>query len=114
MTTKELIEALKKVDPEGDTQVCVGNTPIYFVENETAYWDGLLQVLIQDHSKDPFYNIKGYKVTGSGRKVQLHLMGLDDVILDNPEIPIDLSELSDDRRGEWGQRIEDLRRRMRE
>ena len=40
MTTKELIEALKKADPEGGTQVCVGNTPIYFVENETAYWDG--------------------------------------------------------------------------
>lgn len=109
MTSKELIEALRKEDPDGDTEVCVGNIPIYFLGNEAAYWDGRLEMLIQDHSKDPYYNIVGYKVTGRGRKVQLHLMDLDDVILDDPDTPVDLSELEDQTKEMWKERVEDLR-----
>ncbi len=33
MKTKDLIERLKEADPEGETEVVVGGTDIYFVES---------------------------------------------------------------------------------
>jgi hypothetical protein len=85
VTTQELIKRLNEVDPDGTTEVSVGNVPIYFCASEPAYYDGYLQTLIQDHSKDPYYNIVGMRRTGQGRKVVLHTYSVQDYIIDDPE-----------------------------
>ena len=112
MTTFELIKKLQSVDPSGKLQVVVNNIPIYTVDNVEAYWDGRLQMLIQDRSKDPYYNIVGYKVTSQGRKVRLNTMDLDDVMLDNPDIPVYLEELGKYFKKEWEERVRDTREEM--
>ena len=109
MTTAELIKKLQEEDPSGELQVVVGNIPIYTVDNVEAYWDGRLQMLIQDHNRDPYYNIVGYKVTSQGRKVRLHTMDLDDVMLDNPDIPVYLEELGEHFHPEWEERVRKTR-----
>lgn len=109
MTTAELIKRLQEEDPSGELQVVVDNVPIYTVDNVEAYWDGRLQMLVQDRSRDPFYNIVGYKVTERGRKVRLHTMDLDDVVLNDPDIPVDLSELSEHYRPHWERTVRETR-----
>lgn len=107
MTTSELIERLQKEDPTGKLQVVVDNIPIYTVDNVEAYWDGRLQMLIQDDRKG--YNISGYKVTSQGRKVRLNTMDLDDVMLDNPDIPVYLEELGKHFLQEWEEKVRKTR-----
>lgn len=94
MKTKDLIAELQRLDPEGDTEVCVNNIDIYFLSVEHAYWDGSLQVLSRDESKKPYYNLTGGKYVRHGRKVVLHPVSIDDVVRDNPETAVvDYSEL---------------------
>ena len=112
MTTAELIKNLQSADPSGKLQVVVGNIPIYTVDNVEAYWDGRLQMLIQDHRKG--YNIVGYKVTSQGRKVRLHTMDLDDVMLDNPDIPVHLEELGEHFRQDWEETVRKIREESKE
>ena len=93
MKTKDLIAALQENDPSGEIECCVGNADIHFVNVEPAYYDGRLQVLERDHSKDPYYNIVGAKRTSKGSKVVLHVYSIEDYISDNPEdARIDYSE----------------------
>jgi hypothetical protein len=82
MTTNELIEALKKEDPQGDAEVVVGGTPIYYVDRQPGYYDGSYSKLIIDESKKPFYCVKGIKHTRAGMKLKLVTMNMEDV-LDN-------------------------------
>lgn len=114
MKTRELIAALQKEDPSGELEVVASGTPIYFVERQEAYYDGPLQMLVHDESKRPYYSIVGYKVTQRGSKVKLHLMSLDDCMLDEISLPVDLSEVSDFHRERWEKRVAELRERMRE
>ena len=85
MKTKDLIAALQENDPSGEIECCVGNADIHFVDVEPAYYDGRLQILERDHSKDPYYNIVGAKRTSKGSKVVLHVYSIEDYISDNPE-----------------------------
>lgn len=97
MKTKDLIAALQENDPSGEVECCVGNAPIFFLANMPAWYDGKLQVLVQDHSKDPYYNIVGAKRTNKGRKIVLHTHSIEDYISDNPEdAKIDYSECGDE------------------
>lgn len=112
MKTRELIAALQKEDPTGELEVIAGSAPIYFATREPAYWDGSLQMLIHDDSKRPYYSIVGYKVTDRGEKIRLNLMELDDVLLDAPDAPVDLSELSEGRRERWAKRVSEVRAKM--
>jgi len=114
MKTRELIEALQLEDPSGELEVIAGGTPIYFASRQPAYYDGPLQMLIHDESKRPYYSIVGYKVTQHGEKVRLHLMGLDECMLDEQSIPVDLTELGEYQRGSWEKRVAELREQMRE
>ena len=97
MKTKDLIAALQKKDPSGEIECCVGNADIHFLSVEPAYWDGRLQILHRDHSKDPYYNIVGAKRTSKGSKVVLHVYSIEDYISDNPEdAKVDYSECGND------------------
>lgn len=100
MKTRELIARLQAQDPSGELQVCSGNRPIYFVERLPAYYDGRLQMLIQDETRTD-YNIVGYKITGRGEKVQLHIMDLEDCIAGNADLPLDVADLSEGAQREW-------------
>ena len=95
MKSSELIKQLQELDPEGVIEVCVNNVDIYFLDVEGAYYDGSLQVLTRDHSKDPYYNITGGKYVRSGKKIVLHPMSIRDVLWDNPDTAvIDYSEIN--------------------
>ncbi len=85
MKSKDLIRFLQEVDPEGETEVCVDNEDIYFVERPEAYWDGRLQVLIRDPDKAPYYNVDGIKFVSRGEKIRLNLLPFQDVLLNDSD-----------------------------
>lgn len=97
MKTKELIKILQDADPEGETECCIGNEDIHYVTVEPAYWDGRLQVLERDHSKNPYYNIIGGKYTTRGHKVLIRPISITEAICTavefGQEFPVDYSEL---------------------
>lgn len=92
MKSKELIRLLQEEDPTGEVEVCIDNADIHFISTEPAYWDGTLQVLTRDHSKDPYYNITGGKYVRTGSKVVLHPLSIRDVLWSDPDAIIDYSE----------------------
>jgi hypothetical protein len=93
MKTKELIKQLLDADPSGEREVCVGNVDIFFVEKMPAFYDGRLQVLQRDENLKG-YNIVGAKLVSSGLKINIHTMSIFDALWDNPNLPIDYSDLS--------------------
>lgn len=113
MKTKELVAALQSEDPSGELEVVAGGLPIYYVERLPAYYDGNLQMLVQDKSVQG-YNITGYKVTGKGEKVVMRLMDLGDVLCEDAEAPVDLSGLSKLSFEDWTKRVEAERKESRE
>lgn len=89
MKTKELIRRLQEADPSGEVECCVGNLDILFVSKEPAYYDGRLQVLERDASKEPYYNVVGAKIVGSGAKMQIHTLSIEDALVDHPDMPVE-------------------------
>lgn len=117
MKTKDLIAALMEADPSGELEVGDGNADIYFVERQESYYDGSFQQLIRDKSKEPYYCITGCKVWASGQKVKLHLMGCEDVISNNPDATVDLSDLEARmpvRFAYWQKQVEEWRKETRD
>jgi hypothetical protein len=112
MKTKKLIELLMAEDPSGEAECCIGNSDIHFVEIAPAWYDGRLEVLIRDEN-NPYYNIIGGKITSKGMKVFIRSLSLEDVLLDDPESPIDLSECQDNG-GRYAKYIEKCREDGRE
>ncbi len=89
MKTKDLIRLLQEADPKGETEVCVDNADIYFVERLEAYWDGRLQVLIRNPDKAPYYNVEGVRFLSRGEKVRLNLLSFEDVLLNDPDARVE-------------------------
>ncbi len=109
MKTKELIRQLMENDPSGEEECCVGNCDIHYVENLPGYYDGVSQVLIRDET-NPYYNIIGARYNRSGRKVQIQLHSISDAICGNTSIPIDYSELWEDKQATTKQAHDNLRK----
>ena len=113
MKVKELIAELNKIDPTGEEEVCIDNRDIHFVELLPAYYDGKLQRLIRDEKKQG-NNIVGAKFTTKGCKVVIHYLGIEDVILDYVDLPVDYSELgSPERIAEYIEMVEKWREETR-
>lgn len=112
MKVGELIKELEQYDPE--TEVCVNNLDIYFTEEVPAGYDGVLERLIIDEKKKPYYSIVGGKVTSQGMKVRLRCYGIEDIILDDLEAPVDLSGLSEYYRKRWQDKIDKYREEFRQ
>ncbi len=111
MKSKELIRRLQEADPEGEMEVCVGNVDIYFVEKKAAYWDGNLQVLQHDEAKrGKQWSIIGLKIFEKGSKLDLNCVDAESLIYDKPDIDVDLSDLSEDPRQRWQERIANWRK----
>ena len=72
MTTNELIKELQRVDPSGKLDVTIGKTPIHFVEQLRAYYDGCLQKLVHDPHKKPYYDVVAGVITSKGSHVNIH------------------------------------------
>lgn len=88
MKTRDLIEQLQQADPTGEAECVVGCDDIYFVSNEPMHYDGAPCLLIRDESKKPFYHVAGARYEVSGRKVQFHTMGLEDILGDHHDAPV--------------------------
>lgn len=109
MKTKELIRQLQEADPTGETEVCVGNVDIHFVQRLPAYYDGTLQVLERDPTTK-YYNIIGGKYKRSGDKVNIHTLSISDAISNSPQdFVVDYSELPADRAESTKKAHDDLR-----
>lgn len=101
MKSRELIAKLRELDPEGEIEV----SHVWDVERLPAYYDGALQIIDE----------KGNcKVTTKGLKLCIITRTLTDVILDNSEAVIDISELEGTWVKKYQERIEDARTQSRE
>jgi len=89
-----LIRKLKKLDPNGNWQVCIDNAPIMAVDKVESFVDGPLEVLQYDKATE---NVSGVKITQKGYKIRLHKADVEDVIGSWPDIPIDLSGIEDEK-----------------
>lgn len=102
MKTNELIEELKKLDPDNECDVCISNHPIRCVDRMAWYWDGRKETVIRNEGGEPI--LVGY-ISGCD-KIKLIADSIEDALLDNPECPIDVSGITyegkiDARRQEW-------------
>ena len=82
MKTKTLIEVLQELDPTGELVVCVGNEDIIEIDVLPAYYDGKLQVLQRDKTKDG-YDITGIEIKSNGKKVKIEPYGLKYYVFDH-------------------------------
>lgn len=103
MKTKKLIELLQSTDPEGENECCVNNIDIISVDIEPAYWDGPLQVLIHDKSKEPYFDVVGGKITKKGTKINICTLPISDLVWGNENFPLefDNDENLDREKGEY-------------
>ncbi|MBI2668855.1 hypothetical protein HYX14_03355 [Candidatus Woesearchaeota archaeon] len=109
MNTKELIRLLQEADPAGETEVSVGNTPIFFVERQPAYYDGPQEVLIRD-PEAKHYNVICAKYRQNGDKVVIELHSIEDYLSEYPDGSVDYSELSDNLKLEYIDRDNKMRK----
>lgn len=75
MTSNELIELLRKEDPDGNTPVCVDNAAIIGVQTLPAYYDGALNVIECEDGRP----VRGYR-TRQGKKIDLERYYVSDCI----------------------------------
>jgi len=92
MKSKTLIDILKQSDPTGEREVCVNNQDIFDVFPMPAYYDGRLQKLIRDENMQGPHNIVGAKYISGGIKINILPYSIEDAIMDNPKLPVDVSE----------------------
>ena len=89
MKTRELIRLLQEADPSGELECCVDNEDIHFLEVIPAYWDGRLQVFTRDPARKGYFDIVGAKITAAGTKIKIRHLSIEDLLIDNPEMPVD-------------------------
>ena len=82
MKSSILIKRLLELDPEGNIEVFVGGSDIYFVDKLPYYYDGKPDILIKDESRQD-YNVIGVKQMDKGEKIELKTFSLDDVVFDD-------------------------------
>ena len=87
MKTKDLIAQLQAADPTGELECCIGNSDVWYVYREIAYWDGCLQVL-KRNPDTKYYNVIGGEYRSNGEKVVIRELSLFDAILNDSEVPI--------------------------
>ena len=112
MKTKELIKQLQALDPTGEEEVCIANSDILFIERLPAYYDGVFEVLKRDPVNTSSYNIIGVEFRSKGQKIKIVPHGIEDVLLDEPEMPVYYDSMySEEHRKD---RVKQLREQYRE
>ena len=90
MKTNELIELLKKVDPNNECDICVDNHPVSNAYKTEYYYDGRLESVERDANWHPIRG--GYP--DDGFKVYIKYDTLEDALRDNPDMELDLSGIT--------------------
>jgi hypothetical protein len=83
MNSKQLISLLQKLDPTGETTVCVDNMAISGANVESAYWDGCLCEITD---KIRFIN--------KGVKLCLYYNTISGSIMNNPKIEAEYNDFT--------------------
>lgn len=109
MKTKEVIRLLQECDPSGEEEVLVGNRDIFDIHMEPSYYDGCAQIMIRDPDCE-YYNIIGAKWTAKGHKIVISGIGIEDVIWNNPDVPVEVDGGSYER---LSQKVEEWRQEAR-
>ena len=92
MRTSELIRLLQEANPNDDAEVCVDNEDIHFLEVVPGYYDGRLQVFTRDPVlTGKSFDIVAARITSAGTKIKIRHCSIEDLLLDNPEMPVDTS-----------------------
>jgi hypothetical protein len=97
MKTRELIRQLQEVDPSGETECCVDNHDIFFVERQFAFYDGALEILVRDPARQPYYDVVGGIIRRTGEKIRIHVLSLEDAIfeIEGRPFPIEIQTTDD-------------------
>lgn len=102
MTTGELIELLKAVDPDGTTPVCVSNADVYTVTRLEAYYDGRLEQLVHDEAKrGKAWSVVGARLIRTGDKIAIRPLSIEEVLVENPSMPVEVSDRDRDTVERW-------------
>ena len=92
MKTKQLIQYLQELDPEGEAEVGVGNLPITSLEALPAFYDGHSVQLAYEEGTDRsdeinyWTNLIGIKDVTAGKKIKIHYEDPENLILEFPEL----------------------------
>lgn len=89
MKVAELIRRLIELDPTQDEEVLVGNHDILFVQRLPGHHDGDGQVLVRDDSRKDSYNVVGAKFIRHGTKLDIVTHGIEDALIDQPDMPVE-------------------------
>ena len=108
MKTAEVIRLLQEADPTGETECCVENADIFFVDVQPAYYDGYLQVLKRDPTSK-CYNVVGAKYTAKGQKVVIKVLTISDAIFEQEDLPVEFEDLSPGNADYYRKLVEDRR-----
>lgn len=116
MTTNELIDALRRVDPDGNHPVCINAVhDITSIVSMPSFCEGFLEKI--DRCKNG--NIIGAKVIGSGKKICIMQKSIQEAIQENPDIPIHYEDLHDLSRvhyqklhSDWREEAKDIQRQL--
>lgn len=85
MKTKELIEELQRIDPDGEIEVYFGADPISHLEIAAYYYDGNPWKIIKDHEGETV----GMKMVDRDWKIRIKVYPLEDYIFDYLNVPED-------------------------
>ena len=108
MKTAEVIRLLQEADPTGETECCVENADIFFVDVQPAYYDGYLQVLKRDPTSK-CYDVVGAKYTAKGQKVVIKVLTISDAIFEQEDLPVEFEDLSPGNADYYRKLVEDRR-----
>lgn len=112
MKTAELIKQLQDADPEGILEVVSGAEDTFYVECAPSYYDGNLFYVVRDPNIKG-YNVKEAVISRAGYKVNIRTIGIRDVLMENPDLPVTFMGFSIEREKEELKNLEHLREEMR-
>lgn len=107
MKSKELVRLIQEMDPEGETEICVGNQAISYLDPMPAYYDGRLQMIETDKNG----RAVSAKYVSGGYKIKIKTFDIEDEIWDDLDFPVYFDQ---DVSGHLHQQVEEMRARARE
>lgn len=107
MRTKQLIKILERIDPEGESEVVIGNLPILAIEALPSYYDGRMQVVDWDIEYEDNHGYRAmnptlYSFNKTHGKVKIHTTDLESLLLEYPEMEVENNGwIKDEQIEEW-------------
>jgi hypothetical protein len=95
MNSRELINRILELDPEGELEVTCEKADIIFVDTMPCYYDGRVHKFIKDPNLPKDYKYFPYikaKIMSEGIHIDLQTWTIEEALYDNPDFEVDLSE----------------------